>query len=146
MNKIYIINKINNDFHMFDNVEKASIYLLARDVHNNIMIISNDDGDCLVPLQMSQSNISKIEDIINAFIDKDEKTENYETELKIGHVWIAEDKDPFKTKIYAKINNIKDGYVEYDAYYKSNINNNQITYRHSCTEDSFKILYPKKLF
>jgi hypothetical protein len=69
-----------------------------------------------------------------------------ENELKVGQIWREESENPFKEEIvHARIEDIKDGYVKYDAYYKCNIENKMIKYGHSCPENMFKNLYPKRV-
>jgi hypothetical protein len=125
MNKIYIINKINNTFKAFGTPEQACSYLLGENVYDNIVIISNVDRDYITP--------------VDSFMEKTVQNKN---KLEIGQTWCEDIDDPFIVKRHARIDDIKDGYIKYHASYKSTMDNSN-TY--SCSEHTFKNYYPKKV-
>ena len=61
--------------------------------------------------------------------------------LEIGQIWKSHDDDPFITNYYCnEIIDLKDGWVQYYAFYKNNFDANEKYYKFSCKEDTFRWL------
>jgi hypothetical protein len=64
--KIYIIDKLYSIIHVFDNSKDASLWLWGRSCSQNIVIVSNKNGEFLLPLEMTKGDVKSIQMIIDS--------------------------------------------------------------------------------
>lgn len=66
---IYIIDKMYRTVHVFDNSKDASLYLWGRVCSQNIVIISNKNGEFLLPSKMTKGDVKSIQMIMDSIED-----------------------------------------------------------------------------
>jgi hypothetical protein len=69
MRKYYIINKITGTMAVLDNAKDVGIYIWGRHMSNTILIVSNDYGDCVIPLFMTSGDLSDVVKLLECFYD-----------------------------------------------------------------------------
>jgi hypothetical protein len=67
MRKYYLINKITGILDVFDTPHEVAAAIWGRDSLKTVLVVSEINKDCLIPLSMTSGNVADIEKMLEYF-------------------------------------------------------------------------------